>query len=96
MYQHLKPVKNGDVRDAHGYVYTYPGSFYAIIGMEWVWGIIHIGVGFCITYSLVKELVPPRCANGSNGTDTHTFFVNPSQLGYSATFCSSERESLVP
>ena len=24
--------------------------------MEWVWGIIHIGVGFCNTHSLVKEL----------------------------------------
>jgi len=25
--------------DAHGYVFTYPGSFYALTGMEWVWGI---------------------------------------------------------
>ena len=22
--------------DAHGYVFTYPGSFYALTGMEWV------------------------------------------------------------
>lgn len=40
-------------------------------------GFIHIGVGFCNTHSLVKELVPPRCANGSNGTDTHPFCINP-------------------
>ena len=35
--------------DAHGYVFTYPGSFYAFTGMEWVWGIC-IGVGhlYCI------------------------------------------------
>lgn len=85
VYQHFKPVKNEDVISAHGYVYTYPGSFCAFIGMGWVWGIIHIGVGFCNTHSLVKELVPPRCANGSNGTDTHPFLFHPSHRGIGDT-----------
>lgn len=31
-------------------------------GMEWVWGIC-IGVSSVDTHSLVKELVPPRCAD---------------------------------
>lgn len=56
--------------------------------MGWVWGIIHIGVGFCNTHSLVKELVPPRCANGSNGTDTHPFLFHLSQWGIGG-ICSS-------
>lgn len=60
--------------------------------MEWVWGIIHIGVGFCNTHSLVKELVPPRCANGSNGTDTHPFCINPSHRGIGDN-CSSGSQS---
>lgn len=77
VYQHLKPVKNEDVISAHGVCIYLSGLILCLSGMEWVWGIIHIGVGFCNTHSLVKELVPPRCANGSNGTDTHPFYINP-------------------
>ena len=35
--------------DAHGYVFTYPGSFYALTGMECVWGIC-IGVGSALLF----------------------------------------------
>ena len=34
VYQHLKPVKNEVVINAHGYEHTYPGSFCAFIGIE--------------------------------------------------------------
>jgi len=34
---------------AHGYVHTYPDSFYALTGMEWVWGIC-IGVGSALLF----------------------------------------------
>ena len=33
----LFTAKNNAKVDAHGYVHTYPGSFYAFPGMEWVW-----------------------------------------------------------
>lgn len=51
MWQFLLSIKNEVVIDAHGYVFTYPGSFYALTGMEWVWGIC-IDVGICDTHSM--------------------------------------------
>ncbi len=37
-----------------GYVFTYPGSFYALTGMEWVWGIC-IGVGHLLYNTIDTE-----------------------------------------
>lgn len=51
-------------------------------------------MGFCNTHSLVKELVPPRCANESNGTDTHPFFVLTLSHRGIGGICSSEYKTL--
>ena len=65
---------------AHGYVFTYPGSFYALIGMEWVWGIC-IGVGSALLFDCHGSARFPvrRIATVQIPTP---FFINPVAEGY--------------
>lgn len=64
--------------DAHGYVFTYPGSFCAFIGTGWVWGIC-IGVGLCVVVDC--KVFGDTLSSDSSGTDTHSFFYVPVAKG---------------